>query len=158
MGYNSYNHFGAYIEMPEIKKEVTKTIRRCSNKSCSNHKIENMSKDSQFCHKCGEQVEQFDKKNTVNVQLNYYDFAEKNGLDPEIFAQVQDQYILIPNRHFGKVTSWDQNEQFSVEFDWGDSRKAMVEFTNEAQKFIDKVKEIYAIELQVKFGIVSYTM
>lgn len=158
MGYNAYNHFGAYIEMPEIEKVVNKTIRHCSAKSCSNHKNEKMSKESQFCSKCGEKVEEFNQKNTVTALLQYYSFAEEHGIDSEKFSQVQEQYMLIPNRDFGSIAHWDGSEQVTVEFVWGDSRKALVDFTKEAKEFIDKVKEIYGVELQVKFGIVPYIM
>lgn len=156
MGYNAYGYLGAYIELPKVEKKSKQLIRRCSNKSCVNHKSEKISKEVDFCSKCGKEIEQEITKYQVE---NYYNFAEENGLDPEKFAQVRnDLDILIPNRGFGSQISWDENTEIKEEFVWGETKKYIAEFTKEAQEFINKFKEIYNIELKVKFGVVSYIM
>ena len=95
----------------------------------------------------------------MNKTFRYYEFAEENGLDPEKFAQVRDDgKALIPNRRFGAIKSWDENEELIQEFIWGDSRKCIVDFTKEAQDFINKFKEVYKIDLEVKFGVITYIM
>lgn len=157
MGYNTYHHFGAYIEMPKIEETTTKTIRRCTAKSCTS-KSKKLPENSHFCNECGAKVEHFEQINKVTNMLDYYSFAEENGLDPEVFAQVQRDLMLIPNRRFGTVARWEEDEEKTVELVWGDSREALVKFTKEAKEFIHKVKEVYGIELQVKFGIVSYSI
>lgn len=158
MGYNAYNHFGAYMEVPKIEKITKKTIRRCSDTKCKNHKNEKMSVESNFCNICGTEIEEFKKENKEVSLLSYHSFCEENGLDSEKFSQVQQGYMLIPNYRFGIVSSWDENDEKTIEFDWGESRKAIIEFTTEAKDFIDKVKEVYGLEIEVKFGIVSYIM
>lgn len=159
MGYNAYNHFGAYMEVPEIEKTTKKKIRRCSDTKCKNHKNEKMSVEAHFCNVCGTEIEEFEKEKKEVSLLSYYSFCEEHGLDPEKFSQVQEGYMLIPNYRFGTVANWsDEDNQKTIPFVWGDSRKALVEFTNEAQDFIDKVKEVYGVEIEVKFGIVSYVM
>ena len=40
----------------------------------------------------------------------------------------------------------------------GDSRKCIVDFTKESQDFLDKFKEVYKIDLEVKFGLITYIM
>lgn len=159
MGYSSYNYLGAYIELPEVEKTYKKEIRRCSDTNCSNHRKEEMPKDARFCIKCGTEIEEFEVAKTTKKVIDYYNFAQKHNFDPELFTQVQnDRKILIPNRNFGSVERWEEDEDVVVEFVWGDSRKAIVEYTKNAQEFIDKVKEVYGVDLQVKYGIVAYTM
>lgn len=159
MGYNAYNYIGAYIEMPMVEEEYTKTIRRCSNTSCSNHRNEKMSSSFKFCNQCGKEIEELSNKEVKTRIPDYYSFAEDNGFDPEEFSQVQNnREILIPNRHFGSVSSWDENEEIAYEFNPKDGQKAIEEYTKVAKAFIDKFKEIYNIELKVKFGVVSYIM
>ena len=120
MGYNSYGYLGAYIEMPTVDETEIKQIRRCSDENCSNHKNEKMSKESHFCSKCGTEIEEFEVNVKVNKTFRYYEFAEKNGLDPEKFAQVRDdEKALIPNRRFGTIKSSDENEEVTQEFIWG---------------------------------------
>lgn len=159
MGYNAYNYIGAYIEMPTVEKEINKTIRRCSNKACSNHKNEKMSSSFKFCNQCGKEIEEFSKKEVKTTIPDYYSFAEDNGFDPEEFSQVQNnREVLIPNRRFGSIEYWDENEEIAYEFNTQDTQKAIEEYIKVAQPFIDKFKEIYNIELKVKFGVVSYIM
>ena len=159
MGYNTYSYLGAYIEMPTIEMKEKQTKRRCSDVNCSNHKKENMSEEIHFCSKCGTEIEEFEVQKNVSKTFRYYEFAEKNGLDPEKFAQVQEAgKFLISNRRFGSVKNWDDNEEIAQEFIWGDSRKCIVDFSKEAQDFLDKFKEAFNVELQVKFGIITYIM
>lgn len=159
MGYNTYGYLGAYIEMPSVEKIEKKQIRRCSDENCSNHKNEKMSKEIHFCSKCGTEIEEFEVNVKVNKTFRYYEFAEENGLDPEKFAQVRDDgKALIPNRRFGAIKSWDENEELIQEFIWGDSRKCIVDFTKEAEDFLDRFKEVYKIDLEVKFGLITYIM
>ena len=157
MGYNAYNHMGAYIELPQVQEQYTKVIRRCSQKECSNHKNENMSKDFHFCNKCGTEIEEIETKEIRWTALDYYSFAEENGLDPEEFTQMNES-ILIPNRSFGSTVNWDENEQITQEFSVEEAQRCIEEYTRYAKEFMDKVKEIYNIDLKVKYGVVSYIM
>lgn len=159
MGYSAYSYVGAYIELPEVETTYTKTVRRCSDESCSNHTKEDMPKDASFCVKCGKAIEELAVSVKKSKVIDYYSLGEKYGFDSELFSQVQNnRSILIPNRYFGEIESWDGDEEVLKEFNWDDAINAIKEYTKNAQVFIDKVKEVYGIELQVKFGVVSYTM
>lgn len=159
MGYTAYSYVGAYVKLPQVEKNYTKTVRRCSDENCSNHKKEEMPKDARFCIKCGTEIEEIEVKAKKTAVLKYYEFAEEHGLDPDHFSQVQNSYnVLIPNYSFGALASWDEDDEITKEIDFKEAQKIVEEYKENAQNFIDKVKEIYGIELQVKFGVVSYTM
>lgn len=159
MGYSSYSYVGAYVKLPQVEKTYTKTVHRCSDENCSNHAKEEMPKDARFCIKCGTEIEELEIEAKKTSVLKYYEFAEEHGLDPDHFAQVQNSYnVLIPNYSFGALASWDEDEEITKEIDFKEAQKIVEEYKENAQNFIDKVKEIYGIELQVEFGVVSYTM
>lgn len=157
MGYSTYNHMGAYIELPEIEEEYTRVIRRCSDQKCSNHKNEHMSQDFHFCNKCGTEIEEIETKEKQFTALDYYSFAEENGLDPEEFTQMNDN-VLIPNRSFGSTINWEESETFAKEFSVEEAQRCIKDYSHYAKGFMNKVKEIYNIELKVKYGIVSYVL
>lgn len=159
MSYSSYSYLGAYIELPEVEKTYTKHIRRCSDENCSNHKKEEMPQDARFCIKCGTEIEELEVESKKISVIKYYSFAQTHDLDPDQFTQVQSaNNILIPNYNFGSLECWDENEEVNQEIDFQQAQKVVEEYTQHAQRFIDKVKEVYAIELKVKFGVVSYTL
>lgn len=158
MGYKLYNNICAYIQLPNVEEEKTEKKYCCSNTDCINHK-KNLSVSVKFCSQCGGKIDYVVKKETKMCVPDYYNFAEENKLDPDRFCQVQNnRQILISNKLFGSVLSWENEDEIVNEITCEEIIREIEKFTEMAQCFIDKFKEVYGIELKVKFGIVSYSM
>ena len=160
MGSHQYVYIGPYLKINKIpKSDVEKTIRvySCSNTSCENHKINQLSsayKHLKFCPECGSPNSNNTYKETLSESPSPWEIISEFG-DENIFYP--EENALIPNRkngvskHIVRISYDDGGMERSL----SNSEEAITDFNKEYDSFI-KFIDSKSIESEVKFGVISY--
>ena len=154
MGMDLYIHVTTYIELFEVEQLVKTATYRCSNTACQNHKY--MSNSNKFCPICGKEGETDIKEVMENQMLNWYDFLEENDL-PDNLYQANDSNCVLPNismKHSFSMSRHDDSMNCEISPQY--IKNGIAEFKEKFQIYLDKIKEIYGKEVEIKFGVVSY--
>jgi hypothetical protein len=154
MGMNMYGYIGAYVTIPEVKHEEKSEIYRCSSNVCRNHKY--MNRDFAFCPICGASGEEHTVIKVEEGSPSYYSFAQEHGLDEDaLFSNDSNQ--LQPNKGYHGISQSfsDRDDSNDFEITVEDITYSITAFKDAYKEFLDKFKEVYGIELEVKYGVVT---
>lgn len=145
---------GPYLTLPKVDYQDTSEKYCCANIDCKNH--DGLNSSHTFCPLCGALGEEKTVVKTVHGVPSYYDLAESWELDPYMFSDQNG--TLIPNMNSNGLfkSFYDRSNPDSIQIDSTDI-VACINFLKEnGKEFLDKFKEQYGIQLEVKYGVVYY--
>lgn len=154
MGMNLYTYVGCYVVPPVMKQTIENQTYHCSNQSCKNNK--SMNKSNHFCPLCGSAGEIIIRSEDIIEQINLYDFQYKYNLGDK-FSLANDTDCWLPNQEYGGISATLSKHSSKMVFKMKDHavENSKEIFRSYYHEYLKKFKEVYGIELEVNFGIVS---
>lgn len=155
MGIDIYTYIGAYVNAPKVMSTVKEEKYHCPNNGCKNHK--GMAEHNNFCPICGSEGITTTTEKQAYDYLDFDELATKYNLKPDGLMRFnENQYI--PNRSLGgvSVNYSNRDDITNIEIETDDVLDSLDSFKDVFSDYIDAVEKEYNIDLQVKFGVVTY--
>lgn len=157
MGSSVSAYVGAYLEVPQAKVKVNQKGRRCSDSSCPMHKPKKDPKGN-YCQVCGAKCENYEYQIESYMDSDVYSYTPEGEISPLANVPNANNLIISDTTHKGyvsRVCSFDDDVYFSnisieaINF-------AIAQFTELSSKFREAFKDKYGVELEIKFGMITY--
>jgi len=145
-------YVAAYVKLPVVDCVEKYEITACSNKNCINSKGSEKLKHENFCSKCGSKIVSKEISNVKRGELNWYDFLIENDLPEEVFS-LSGSYLTYDIDVSIDVKYSDNNAN---EIKYEEIPNKIKEFKENFKEYADKLKELYNVELEVKYGVINY--
>src|SRR5579875_1978594 len=114
MGCEFNVYVGAYAIMPEVKQKIKENKYGCSNTNCANHS--KMKTSDKFCSLCGSPGMNTETETEVKKRIDWYNFAEDNGFEPEfLYSPGETRYLIGNQKSYGDTYSEYSNNS-DIEF------------------------------------------
>lgn len=160
MGVDNNFYLGAYVELPKVTVKSSENINTCMNKSCVNHML-SLSKENVFCNKCGDKLMMHLKEGKETSRFfDFFAFEEANNLPSSLFYTIGESNkfrLLIPNVSIkNSLNISAQLDQVMQPINAEYINVAIKEFKELLGPRYEILKKLYNIDLEVKFGLVSY--
>lgn len=166
MSFYRTTYTGPHIVCKTHKVSVEKTIRTCSNSTCSQYELE-IYGNVKFCDQCGSPVQNRlvnyfeDNIDSFEVRMNLDEaLSEVPGDDFSSWMKKNDVHIWISNRHIPNVREFSFDDDgvryvpITAELIADELEKFSVFF----EKEIFILKEEYGAEnVELKWGLIHYT-
>lgn len=159
-------YLGCYFHLPKVNKLKTRKKKICSNESCVNHQVKNtLDSRARFCPQCGQAIVEKSFNEEIIEYLRTYDIEQKAKEEMSKVDWVDAFVMADPENYKGVVYS-----NFSTYIKDMDSVESPVDFSElnieqEKKKFeemLDKkgfrkfLKDYYNIDVEVKYGLITY--
>ena len=154
MGAQFNVYVGVYAVVPEVEQKVKEQKYGCSNTECKNHS--KMNRSDKFCSACGSPGMDYEVEKEIKSAVDWYSFAEKNGLDPELFYSPGQMNYLVANKASYGECFTEYEEPCTFEFDADYMQKTIDKFKKDNSLELAAFKHQYGVELKIVFGSFSY--
>jgi hypothetical protein len=147
-------YVGAYGIMPEVKQKIKEQKYGCSNTKCANHS--KMKTTDKFCSLCGSPGLKSEVEKEVKKRVDWYNFCEDNGFEPEFLYSPGETGYLIGNQASYGDTYSEYDNNSDLEFGAEYIEEQITKLKGDNAEVLEAFKQKYGAEIKVVFGSFHY--